>query len=77
MNLKRDVVQPVGVGAAIFIAMNIAAAVLSIFGLAPTMGTATLNASPQGVIGLAGTLWVTGKTAEIAPRYVKQLLRSR
>jgi len=77
LDLKRDVVQPFGVGAAIFIAMNVVAAVLSIFGLAPTAGTSTLNASPQGVIGLAGTLWVTGKTAEIAPRYVRQLLRSR
>ena len=77
MNLRRDVVQPDGVGAAIFFAMNIVAAVLSIFGLAPTMGTATLNASPQGVIGLVGTLWATGKAAEIAPRFVKQLLGRR
>lgn len=68
MDLKRDMVQPVGVRVAIFIAMNVVAVVLSIFGLAPTTGTATLNASPQGVIGLADTLWATGKAAEIAPR---------
>jgi hypothetical protein len=74
LNLKRDVVQPVGIGAAIFIVMNIASAALSIFGLAPTTGTATLNTTPQGIIGLVGTLWATGKAAEIAPPFVKRLL---
>ena len=74
MNLKRDVVQPIGIGAAVFVAMNIAGWILSIFGLSPTVGTAALNATPAGIIGLVGTLWVAGKAAEVAPRLVRTLL---
>ena len=74
MDLKKDVVEPIGVGVAIFIAMNIAGWILSVFGLAPTVGTATLNTTPAGIIGLVGTLWAGGKVAEFAPRYVRQLL---
>jgi hypothetical protein len=77
LNLKRDVVQPIGVGLAIFIVINIAAAALSIFGLAPTAGTATLNTTAQGIIGLVGTLWAAGKAAEITPPFVKKLLGRR
>ena len=75
MNLKRDVVQPIGIGAAVFVAMNIAGWILSIFGLSPTVGTATLNATPAGIIGLVGSLWAAGKAAEAAPSFIKSLLR--